>query len=264
MNEIVAVKEPKSVLSSSELIKAFRREALVMQMLEMKEACVNRLLGININQKHIGLVLEYIVRPDLAKFLEQEESIGVATHHMERRLKYHQLWKALKRPSFKLRVAQDIANGMVHLHSPLFPSLLIHKDLRASNVFLNGDDEKSEKSVAVVGDVGGAALVSRVYKVSNSAELAPEMRFTATWTGYGQEADVYCFGVILWELLSLKFVPDIGMIALFEGRRPDIDEKWNSPEERLLIGVMKKCWEIDPVNRPTFKEIKEMLRNVQK
>jgi serine/threonine protein kinase len=229
------------------------------------ERCVNRLLGVFVNVEHefIGLVLEFIRRPDLSHFLEYEENPIRQSNVNQTRLKDAELWKALQRPSFKLRVAQDVAQGMTRLHCKSLPSLLIHNDLRCSNVFLNGHDETSENDVvAVVGDVGGAVLASRVFKVSDSPELAPEMRFTATWTGYGQAADVYCFGVILWELLSTKFLLHLGRSFLYAGGFFNIrDDLWRSPEEQLLIGVMKKCCELDELKRPTFETILKTLRN---
>jgi serine/threonine protein kinase len=162
-----------------------------------------------------------------------------------------------------LIVAQDVAQGMTRLHCKSLPSPLIHTDLRCSNVLLNGHDEISKNDVvAVVGDVGGAILASRVFKVADSPELASEMRFKATWTGFGQAADVYCFGVILWELLSLKFPPCLNKTDLFCGKFFEIrDDLWRLPEEQLLIGVMKKCCELDELKRPIFETILKTLRN---
>jgi acetyltransferase-like isoleucine patch superfamily enzyme len=261
---VVVIKEPK-INQKNQGLKEFRREVLVMHMLGKKEEpCVNRLLGVYINfeRKCIGLVLEFIQRPDLSHFLEYEENPIRQLNVNQTRLKDSELWNSLQRPSFKLRVAQDVAQGMAHMHCMSFSSPLIHTDLRCSNIFLNGHDETSKNAVAVVGDVGGAVLASRVYKVIDSNELAPEMRFTATWTGFGQAADVYCFGVILWELLSLKFPPTLGRTFLFEGGFFDINYKlWNSSEEKILIGVMMKCCNVNPSERPTFVDILKMLWN---
>jgi hypothetical protein len=51
----------------------------------------------------------------------------------------------------------------------------------SQTLFLNEHNEASENVVvAVVRDVGGAVLASRVFKVADSPELALEMRFTTT------------------------------------------------------------------------------------
>jgi serine/threonine protein kinase/GTPase SAR1 family protein len=261
---MVVIKEAKEFEKNR--VSAFRREALVMHMLASNDmkSCVNRLLGVyvKIEKESIGLVLEFIQRPDFSQFLEYDDNPSMQTNVNKKRTEDEKLWKSLQRPSFKLRVAQDVAQGMSRLHCKSLPSSLIHNDLRCSNVFLNGHDETSENVVAVVGDVGGAVLASRVFKVSASPELAPEMRFTATWSGYGQAADVYCFGVILWELLSLKFPPCLNKTDLFGGKFFDINSiMWCSPEEQLLIGVMKKCCELNELKRPTFETILKTLRN---
>lgn len=75
---------------------------------------------------------------------------------------------------------------------------------------------------------------------------------------YDESADVYSFGIVLWELLTQEDpFPEIesfsAMIDTVVGdqRRPDIPEKCPAK----LKGLIEVCWSPDASARPTFAEI---------
>ena len=67
-----------------------------------------------------------------------------------------------------------------------------------------------------------------------------------------EKADIYSFGVVLWELATGK-IPERGFIAL-----PDPSEA--CPTE--LATLIQKCLSYDPDDRPTAKEAYEMILNL--
>ncbi len=74
---------------------------------------------------------------------------------------------------------------------------------------------------------------------------------------YNHKADVYSFGIILWELNAGK-KPFVGLNreSFYErivhgGERPPINKKW--PQE--LCQLIMDCWNVDIDSRPTFGEI---------
>ena len=95
---------------------------------------------------------------------------------------------------------------------------------------------------------------THVFLVSLSTVVALNTRYTET-------ADVYSFGVLLWQICSLT-VPYKGMTdadverkAIHCGQRPKIDQQWPAPIRRLL----QDCFASSP-RRPTMEVVCEVLR----
>lgn len=94
--------------------------------------------------------------------------------------------------------------------------------------------------------------------------MAPEV---ADGLPYNAAADVYSFGMILWELNAGKKPFDgLNRESFYErvvhgGERPSIKSKW--PQQ--LSGLIESCWDADMWNRPCFRDIvaklDEMLSN---
>ncbi|POG60297.1 kinase-like domain-containing protein, partial [Rhizophagus irregularis DAOM 181602=DAOM 197198] len=86
--------------------------------------------------------------------------------------------------------------------------------------------------------------------------IAPEI---FRGSGFSKESDVYCMGMIMWELTTgcKPFANDEHEIELafkiLDGERPKITE--NTPE--CYASLMKSCWDPDPKKRPSMTEIRK-------
>ncbi|XP_062514602.1 uncharacterized protein LOC134190184 [Corticium candelabrum] len=174
--------------------------------------------------------------------------------------------------SLKMRFTIDAAKGMRFLHSLRPPR--VHRDLKSSNLLV------SQKWVVKVADFGSARLVKDEgidqeavrgagpldvtapllradYQLSSGigtpSWCAPEI---LTGQGYGTPADVYSFGIVMWEIwsrqipfddLTLQSVLDL-KTAVLSGVRPSVP----LDEHTDYVELMRACWSSDSSSRPTF------------
>jgi len=88
--------------------------------------------------------------------------------------------------------------------------------------------------------------------------MSPEV---AEGLPYNYSADVYSFGIILWELNSSKKpFEGLNRDLFYErivhgGERPPLNRKW----PRELSNLMAECWDADLRLRPTFRDIVRRL-----
>ena len=194
----------------------------------------------------------------------------------------------------RIRCAMDIAEGMAYIHAEGF----LHRDLKSLNVLCD------QNGRCMIADLGLAC--SNIRPPTNEDDEYPDMEIetkthtsiqfnqhipfggdtnyntrwqgTAAWmapevmgNNYGFKADVYSFGIVMYELLTC-IIPWSGvggynfthqiLMAVTRGERPSINESnlINVPEGFLKL--MKCCWATDPKARPTFNEVLEELMKI--
>lgn len=79
---------------------------------------------------------------------------------------------------------------------------------------------------------------------------------------YNLTADVYSFGLLLWQVCSLN-LPYDGMnrqdhseLVVHGNERPPLNAEWSTP----LRILMKRAWEPDPAVRPSMDSIYKILK----
>ena len=198
----------------------------------------------------------------------------------------------------RIQCAMDVAEGMKYIHSQGF----LHRDLKSLNVLC---DDKGRCMIADLGLVCSNIRpdlsnkpeeyedYQQIDKYKNAKSIqynyhtpfAGETNYNTKWQGsapwmapevtsnnYGFKADVYSFGLVMYELLTCR-IPWQGSgfnfahliaQAVARGERPDIRKKdlIGSPLE--FIKLMEVCWDTDPKVRPTFDEIFLELSNALK
>jgi len=137
----------------------------------------------------------------------------------------------------KLKFALDAAKGMLYLHNS--NPVILHRDLKSDNLLVAMD------WTVKVGDFGLTRFLSeknKMTQVGTPMWMAPEI---ITGKQYTEKADVYAFGIILWEILTRaepyddKEPMQIVIEVVRDDLRPTIPEGLkNSP----LVPLMKDCW----------------------
>ena len=80
--------------------------------------------------------------------------------------------------------------------------------------------------------------------------------------GHGLEADVYSFGILLWEICALKkpfgnikTSDEITKKVIKNRQRPKVRKNW----PQVLKDTMQSCWSTNRINRPTMEFVKTAL-----
>lgn len=89
---------------------------------------------------------------------------------------------------------------------------------------------------------------------------APPLKFLSRATGLS--ADVFSFGILMWEMLSLR-APFEGMTreqhykqVVVEGKRPKISKHWSAVTKELV----QRCWHETPLERLSFEGVCELIK----
>ncbi|MQL90775.1 hypothetical protein Taro_023370 [Colocasia esculenta] len=172
------------------------------------------------------------------------------------------------------RVALGAARGLEYLHEHCNPKI-IHRDVKAANVLLDGDFE------AVVGDFGLAKLVD-VRKTSVTTQVRGTMGHIAPEylsTGKSSEkTDVFGYGIMLLELVTGQRAIDFSRLEeeddvllldhvkkLEREKRLDaivdtnMRRNYDNLEVEMMIQVALLCTQSSPEDRPTMSEVVRML-----
>lgn len=101
-----------------------------------------------------------------------------------------------------MSIAYDIVKGMVYLHNM---KKILHRDLKSSNVLIGENWQVKLCDFGLSGQKKKSSKRSR-NKIGTAQWMAPEvMRNEDKIDEY---ADVYSFGVIIWELLTERIPYD--------------------------------------------------------
>lgn len=149
-----------------------------------------------------------------------------------------------------------IALGMKFLHA----IGIIHRDLKPGNIFLDkqmnamiGDFSSSKRSkilslVDLSRDSG-----TRIYQSPEIIKGASEIDFSV---------DVWSFGMILYHLetgnIPFKTDKSQSLLQLYSKRQ---FPEFNISTDSWISELCLRCWEIEPLKRPSFEEIVTLFVN---
>lgn len=172
INQDVAIKVFKNGSLDENMHKEFSQEIFILSKIQHKN--VIKFIGA-CTKPSFHLVTEYMPGGNMYDFLHIQKVV-------------------LTLPSL-LKVAIDVSQGVAYLHQ----NNIIHRDLKAANLLMD------EKGVVKVADFGVARLQNQsgimTAETGTYRWMAPEV---IEHKPYNQKADVFSFGIIIWELLTRK------------------------------------------------------------
>ncbi|KAL4592416.1 hypothetical protein LXL04_005410 [Taraxacum kok-saghyz] len=234
----VAVKVFSRQEYSDDVILSFRQEVSLMKRLRHPNILL--FMGAVTAPQRLCIVTEFLPRGSLFRLLQRN------TTKLDWRRRVH--------------MAMDIARGMNYLHHCHPP--IIHRDLKSSNLLV--DKNWNVK----VGDFGLSRVKHETYLTTKTGKGTPQWMAPEVLRNEqaDEKSDVYSYGVVLWELTTEKIPWDslnsmqvIGAVGFMNQRLDipkDVDPQWAS--------LIESCFCSEPQSRPTFQEILDKLKDLQK
>ncbi|KYN06731.1 Tyrosine kinase receptor Cad96Ca [Cyphomyrmex costatus] len=233
---IVAVKTLKENAAERERLD-LAQELRVMKNLDPHPNVV-RLLGCCTEREPMFVILEYVSGGKLQSFLRASRE---ERNHGGAGLTSRDL----------TGFVYQIAKGMEYLAS----KGIIHRDLAARNILID------ENRACKVADFGFARDVAanQIYERKSEGRLpirwmAPESLYDNI---FSVKSDIWSFGVLIWEIVTLGSTPYPGLAAAEVMRKIKEGYRLDRPEhcKRELYNIMYYCWDKDPACRPSFAEL---------
>ncbi|KAK8888347.1 hypothetical protein M9Y10_039415 [Tritrichomonas musculus] len=164
-------------------------------------------------------------------------------------------------PTIRSKIIFGISATMKYVHK----KKVIHRDLKPDNIFL---DENFEPKIA---DFGLSKIImdkiNMTVWVGTPFFMAPELFMNEDEDGsYTNAVDVYAFAFILYKMFTNSvFFSDKKPIRGKQQYMMKIGRKFRPIKPELIPDpyweLIQRCWAHDPVQRPTFAEITDLLRN---
>uniref|UniRef100_A0A7N6AMD9 receptor protein-tyrosine kinase n=1 Tax=Anabas testudineus TaxID=64144 RepID=A0A7N6AMD9_ANATE len=244
-SEKVAVKTMKLDSFSQKEIEEFLNEAAYMK--DFNHPNVIRLLGVclEVGPGHFPkpmVILPFMKYGDLHSFLLRSR-LGQSPMFLPTQT--------------LLKFMVDIALGMEYLSGRNF----LHRDLAARNCMLRDDmtvcvaDFGLSKKI-YSGDYYRQGRIAKMPVKWIAVESLADRVFTV-------KSDVWAFGVTMWEIASQGMTPYPGIPNheiydyLVEGNR--LKQPTGCLDE---YEIMFSCWRADPLDRPSFPQLREMLEKL--
>ncbi|KAG6646382.1 serine/threonine-protein kinase STY17-like isoform X3 [Carya illinoinensis] len=229
----VAIKVLKPERVNRRMLGEFSQEVYIMRKVRHKN--VVQFIGACTQPPNLCIVTEFMSRGSVYDFLHKQRGV-------------------FKLPSL-LKAAIDISKGMNYLHQ----NKIIHRDLKTANLLMD------ENEVIKVADFGVARVQAQsgvmTAETGTYRWMSPEV---IEHKAYDLKADVFSFGIVLWELLTgelpysnlTPLQAAVGVVQ--QGLRPSIPKNTRP----RLAELCERCWHQDAAQRPEFFEIVEILQQM--
>ncbi|XP_037431148.1 putative wall-associated receptor kinase-like 16 [Triticum dicoccoides] len=255
-NVEVAVKRRKT--ADEQQKKEFGKKMLILS--EVNHRNIVKLLGCCLEVEVPMLVYEFVPNGTLFQLIHGNHGLRISL-------------------ATRLGIAHESADALSYLHSSASTPIL-HGDVKSSNVLLDRDNKAkvADFGASILAPIDKSQFITLVH--GTCGYLDPEYMQTNLLT---DKSDVYSFGVVLLELLTGKlpfnFNPDVPvhekslammfMYAMKENKLEqilDAELKDGDNTEILeeIAELAMRCLEMCGDNRPSMKEVAELLDSVRK
>ncbi|XP_031249547.1 putative cysteine-rich receptor-like protein kinase 35 [Pistacia vera] len=176
----------------------------------------------------------------------------------------------------RVHIIEGVTQGLLYLQE--YSRLtIIHRDLKVSNVLLDGDMKPK------ISDFGMARIFTKDNLEANTSRIVGTIGYVppeyARRGIYSTKSDVYSFGVLLLQIISgkrisLLYGPNESLSLLdyayklwndskgMEFMDESLDDTYSSCKLRRCLQMALLCVQENPIDRPSMLEVFTILKNV--
>eukprot|EP01016_Furgasonia_blochmanni_P055530 TRINITY_DN9313_c0_g1_i1.p1 TRINITY_DN9313_c0_g1~~TRINITY_DN9313_c0_g1_i1.p1 ORF type:complete len:474 (-),score=40.80 TRINITY_DN9313_c0_g1_i1:300-1661(-) len=200
---------------------------------ELEHPNVLTYLGFSVNENRCYMISEYVENGNLFDHL----------HKLKTKFQEKDIFK----------IGYDVAKGMEYLHS----KRIFHCDLKSCNILMDANFNVK------LCDFGLSRIKSGLTKFNKGRVGTPHWMSPNILREepFDESADVYSYGMVLWEVLVRK-LPYEGMSVMqivgavgYTDYQVEIPQKGN----KVLLKILRACLNKDKTMRPTFPQILVMF-----
>ncbi|PRP87792.1 hypothetical protein PROFUN_04266 [Planoprotostelium fungivorum] len=233
---IVAMKQIRTKGATIEAVENFMEEVELMKLMSPHQ---NVIQFLGFCHKPLSIITEFCGGGDLKTFLDDDTEISY---------------------EIRLDIIRGITAGMEHLAS----ERIIHRDLAARNVLLTID------LVPKVSDFGLSRLLHEENTHQSRLDVGPIKWMSPEslkLSHFSEKSDVWSWAVLCIEVLTRREpLPNVSpseyVVKFFsEGLNERmIDLVSDDQAHDALYDAIGRAFTVDPDNRPTFKDLRSLLR----
>ena len=269
-------KESSSLINVSKKQLTFTEELESGHMCTIWKGVLNKCTNVAIKQLKPGImstteyskqatIMNKLHHPNVIKLLAvytTEDIMYIITDAMKSSLLQHLRVEETRSlsPSSLINMSTQVIEGLIYLGK----EKCIHRDLAARNIVLVGSSLTCKIANFELAKISQDGVV----------EADSNFRFPIKWTACETlttyphisttKSDVWSFGIFLWELMSHGCSPYSKMTNQQSQREVINGYRMPCPAgcPEKIYALMLKCWREEPVDRPTFVELLQQLKEI--
>ena len=159
-----------------------------------------------------------------------------------------------------LAISRHVVQGLAAAHA----AGIVHRDLKPENILIDADGTAIITDLGLAHANGGSTVVTRAGAVMGTlAYMAPEQ---AQGHAVDQRADIYAFGLVLYDVLGGRW-----RTSQYESPMSELMARLNEPLPPIKVvapevtpaldAIITKCLQLDPADR--YQTATELLKDLE-
>lgn len=251
-------------------VREFLAEVETLGKLRHKN--IVKILGYCDSGRDRVLIYEFIEKGSLDQWLQDTSAAPpAAEEEEEEEVRFPLSWR------IRVRIVKGVANGLAFMHG--LETRIVHRDIKPSNVLLDRDFEAHIADFGLARRIEGAHSHVSTQAAGTMGYMPPEYR--AGYTAATVQADIYSFGVLMFEVATGKrpnwsvnedgheiWMLEWAKLRISENKYLEVidpsipGDELRNHEVAEFLRIADLCTSEKPHHRPLMRQVVEMLSHI--